>query len=148
MFEIGRLCLKIAGRDAGLKCIVIDKLNDNYVLIDGQTRRRKCNVKHLEPLDNVLKVKKGINHEDVVKELKKQGIEVKEKVKRSKKAMPKIEEKPAIKQEIEKKEEKLKLKKERLVKLKKKKVVKKAEAEPKKTPAKKAKAKPKAKKTT
>ena len=145
MFEIGRLCLKIAGRDAGLKCIVIDKLNDNYVLIDGQTRRRKCNVKHLEPLDNVLKVKKGINHEDVVKELKKQGIEVKEKVKRSKKAMPKIEEKPAIKKEIEKKEEKLKLKKERLVKLKKKKVVKKAEAEPKKTPAKKAKAKPKAK---
>jgi len=146
MFEIGRLCLKTAGRDAGLKCIVIDKLDDNYVLIDGQTRRRKCNIKHLEPLDKVLKVKKGLGHDDVVKELKKQGIEIKEKTKRKKEPMPKIEERPAIKKEIEKKQEKPKLKKEGLVKPKKKKAVKKAEVKSKKIPAKKAKLKPKAKK--
>ena len=50
MFEIGRLCVKIAGRDAGLKCLVVEVIDDNYVLIDGQTRRRKCNIKHLEPV--------------------------------------------------------------------------------------------------
>ena len=86
MFEIGRLCVKIAGRDAGLKCVVVDVVDDSYVMIDGQTRRRKCNVKHLEPLDKVLKIKKGISHDDVLKELKKEGIEVKERQKRSKKA--------------------------------------------------------------
>ncbi len=86
MFELGRLCVKIAGRDAGLKCVVVDIVDDSYVMIDGQTRRRKCNVKHLEPLDKVLKIKKGISHDDVLKELKKEGIEVKEKQKRSKKA--------------------------------------------------------------
>jgi len=141
MFEIGRLCLKIAGRDAGLKCIVIDKLNDNYVLIDGQTRRRKCNVKHLEPLDKVLKVSKGASHEDVVKELKKQGIEIKEKTKRSKKTKKteeaKTEEKPEAKETVKKQETPAMPKTE-----------KKPEAEPKKTVVKKAKAKPKAKKTT
>ena len=86
MFQLGRLCVKIAGRDAGLKCVVIDVIDDSYVMIDGQTRRRKCNVKHLEPTDKVLSVKKGVSHDDVVKELKKEGIEVREKQKRSKKA--------------------------------------------------------------
>jgi len=146
MFKIGRLCLKIAGRDAGLKCVVIDVIDSNYVLIDGQTRRRKCNIKHLEPLDKVLKVKKGLGHSDVVNELKKQGIEIKEIIKRKKKAAAKPEEKPEIKKEIPKKEEKPKLKKEKpAAKSKKKKVVKKAEVKPKKTVVKKAEVKPKKK---
>ena len=148
MFEIGRLCLKIAGRDAGLKCIVIDKLNDNYVLIDGQTRRRKCNVKHLEPLDKVLKIKKGISHEDVVKELKKESIEVEVKVKRNKRG-PRTEEKSAVKETV-KKQEAPKPKTEEKPAAKPKEV-KKPEAKPKKTVVKAkekvSKAKPKAKTT-
>ncbi|NTV24217.1 MAG: 50S ribosomal protein L14e, partial [Nanoarchaeota archaeon] len=63
MFEIGRLCVKIAGRDARGKCLVIDTLEGNFVLIDGQTRRKRCNITHLEPLDKVLKIKKGASHE-------------------------------------------------------------------------------------
>src|SRR3989338_6451539 len=74
MIEIGRLCVKLAGRDAGLKCIVVDILDDKYVLIDGQTRRRKCNIMHLEPLNHVVEVKKGYSHEDVSKALKGLGI--------------------------------------------------------------------------
>jgi len=135
MFKIGRLCLKIAGRDAGLKCIVVEVIDSNYVLIDGQTRRRKCNIIHLEPLDKVLKVKKGLVHNDVVKELKKEGIEVKVKQKRVKKA--KTEEKPAVKKEIPKKQEKPELKKEKPAAKPKKKEAKKAEAKPKKTVVKK-----------
>ena len=150
MFKIGRLCLKIAGRDAGLKCIVIDKIDDNYVLIDGQTRRRKCNVKHLEPLDKVLKIKKGLSHEDVVKELKKENIEVEVKVKRNKRG-PRTEEKPAVKEAVKQKTEEKPAAKPKKVKAEKK-------AEPKRTAVKKApvkkavkekvsKAKPKAKTT-
>ena len=86
MIEIGRLCLKIAGRDAGKKCVVIDEVDKNYVLIDGQTRRKKCNRAHLEPLKEVLKVRKGASHEGVAEALKELGIVVKEKVNKVKKA--------------------------------------------------------------
>ena len=74
MIEIGRLCVKIAGRDAGKKCIVIDILDDKYVLIDGETRRRKCNFIHIEPLSQVLKIKKNASHEEVAKALDELGI--------------------------------------------------------------------------
>jgi len=45
MFEIGRVCVKIAGRDAGKTAIVVDKASGERVLIDGNVRRRKCNIK-------------------------------------------------------------------------------------------------------
>jgi large subunit ribosomal protein L14e len=78
MMEVGRLCVKLAGRDAGLKCVIVDVLDDSHVLIDGQTRRRKCNVKHLEPLKDVVKLKKGASRADVKKEFSKLKIEVKD----------------------------------------------------------------------
>lgn len=73
--EIGRLCVKIAGRDAGKKAVIIDILDDKYVLIDGETRRRKCNILHLEPLNQALKIEKNASHEEVAKVLKEIGIE-------------------------------------------------------------------------
>lgn len=72
--EIGQLCIKIAGRDAGKKCVVVDVLDNNFVLIDGETRRRKCNLSHLEPLEQSVKVKKGASHEEVSKVLEALGI--------------------------------------------------------------------------
>ena len=46
--EIGQVCIKTAGREAGLICVVVDKIDENFVLVDGQVRRRKCNVLHLK----------------------------------------------------------------------------------------------------
>ena len=74
--EIGRICLKIAGRDAGKRCVVIDTLDKNHVLVDGETRRRKCNILHLEPIDKVIEIGQKADHEAVVAALKKIGIEV------------------------------------------------------------------------
>ena len=71
MYEIGRLCVKLAGRDAGKKCVIIDILKDNYVMIDGSTRRRKCNTAHLEPLNQVIKIKKKATNAEVIKAFKK-----------------------------------------------------------------------------
>ncbi|MBR9690908.1 50S ribosomal protein L14e [Candidatus Woesearchaeota archaeon] len=76
MFDVGRLCVKLAGRDAGQRCVVVDKIDDRHVLIDGMTRRRKCNVLHLEALDETLKIKKGAIHTDVKKAFKTIGIEL------------------------------------------------------------------------
>ncbi len=87
MFEVGRLCIKIAGRDAGLKCVVVDVLDSNYVLIDGETRRRKCNVDHLEPLKDVVKIEKNASHEDVKKAF--EGVGLKARETKPKKAAPK-----------------------------------------------------------
>ncbi len=76
MIELGRLCLKIAGRDAGKHCIVVDLLDNNLVLIDGETRRRKCNIKHLEPLDKTIKIKKNASHDELKSEFKKLKLKV------------------------------------------------------------------------
>lgn len=67
MNEIGRLCMKIAGRDSNKVCVIVDVVDENTVLIDGQTRRRKCNIKHLEPLSQTVKISKGASHADVKK---------------------------------------------------------------------------------
>lgn len=88
MITVGRLCMKIAGRDAGKYCLIVEVLDKRNVLIDGETRRRKCNLNHLEPLDKIAKIKKSASHYVVLEALKKLGIKVKEKkpVKRKKKA--------------------------------------------------------------
>lgn len=78
MIEIGRLCIKTAGRDAGLKCVIVDVLDNKFVLIDGETRRRKCNILHLEPLKDSIKVKKNASHEDIKKEFEKLGLKVRD----------------------------------------------------------------------
>ncbi len=69
MLDIGRVCIKIAGRDAGQKCVIVDVLDGNYVMIEGATRRRKCNMSHLEPTTQTVDVPKNASHEVVAKAL-------------------------------------------------------------------------------
>jgi len=78
MIEVGRLCVKIAGRDAGAKCIVVDTIDKKTVMIDGETRRRKCNIAHLEPLAQLIKIKKAASHADISAEFKKLGLKIRE----------------------------------------------------------------------
>src|SRR3989338_6010345 len=89
MIEVGRLCVKIAGREAGRKCVVVEVIDSNYAVIDGDVKRRKCNISHLEPLDKKIEMKNGALHGDVVDELKKLGIDIKETKKKEKTEKPK-----------------------------------------------------------
>lgn len=89
MIEIGRVCVKIAGRDAGLKCVVIDVLDRTFVMIDGQTRRRKANVLHLEPMAEKLGIEKNASHEDVVKAFKSLNVEIAQRKAKKKEPAPK-----------------------------------------------------------
>ena len=86
MIEVGRLAIKIAGRDAGKKCVIVDIVDDNTVLIDGETRRRKCNKLITNPY--LIKLKKGASHADIVSVFKKLGIEIKEKKSKEKTERP------------------------------------------------------------
>ncbi len=83
MIDVGRLCMKTAGRDAGKIVVVVEKVDDNFVIINGNVKRKQCNIAHLEPLQQVLKIKKGASTEDVKVELKKlKMLKEEEKVKR------------------------------------------------------------------
>lgn len=104
MFEIGRLCIKIAGRDAGKKCVIVEKIDNVHVLIDGETRRRKCNINHLEPLNKKLEVNDKASHDEIKAVFEKEGYSVRET--KPKKA------KPRLKKQHKKKEKPVKVPKE------------------------------------
>ena len=72
--EIGRLCVKIAGRDAGKECLIVDIIDKNFVPVDGNTRRKKVNIDHLEMLPHKAGIKKGAAHEEVIAALKALGV--------------------------------------------------------------------------
>lgn len=74
--ETGRLVVKTAGRESGKLGVIVDTINDTYVLLDGQVRRKKCNINHIETLDKKIKIKPNASTETVIKELKELGIEV------------------------------------------------------------------------
>ena len=77
MLEVGRLCVKMAGRDAMEYCVVVETIDKNYVLVDGNTRRKKVNISHLEPVNKVLDIKSGADSKAVLAALDKAGIELK-----------------------------------------------------------------------
>jgi len=114
MFEVGRMAVKIAGRDAGKKCVIVEIIDEDNVLIDGETRRRKCNVSHLELLDEMVKIKKGASHDEVVSGFKKLGLKARVAKSKTKTERPrkvrkkkekKVEEKPVKGKKEENKKE-------------------------------------------
>ena len=108
--EVGRVCKKLTGREAGRYCIVIDTADEGYVEITGprdvsNVKRRQCNILHLEPTDDKLDLKKGASDSDVKKALEKADLIAKVEFKVKKNPAPKKDKKVKKKKE-EKKEEK------------------------------------------
>ncbi|MGV8141227.1 MAG: 50S ribosomal protein L14e [Candidatus Woesearchaeota archaeon] len=115
MFDIGRVCIKIAGRDAGKRCVVVEILDERHVMIDGLTRRRRCNKIHLEPLDQKLDISSKASHEQVINAFKNIDIEIKDKKPKQKTEKPKAAArgKPKEKAGTSKKDKKSKTKSEK-----------------------------------
>ncbi|ACV24767.1 50S ribosomal protein L14e [Methanocaldococcus fervens] len=63
--EVGRVCIKTAGREAGKVCVIVDILDKNFVVVDGLVKRRRCNIKHLEPTEKKVDIQKGASTEEV-----------------------------------------------------------------------------------
>jgi len=56
--EVGRICVKTAGREAGEKCVIVEVIDDKFVEVIGTSvKNRKCNIKHLEPLEQAIEIK-------------------------------------------------------------------------------------------
>jgi large subunit ribosomal protein L14e len=78
VYDIGCICVKTTGREAGKYCVVVDIIDKNYVLIDGlNVRRRRANYKHLEPITESIDIKKGASHSDIETAIKKAKLEKK-----------------------------------------------------------------------
>lgn len=75
VLEIGRVVIKTTGRDAMQYGVIVEVLDENFVMLDGQVRRRKVNVQHIEPLMKTVDVKKGADTKTVVKALNDAGFE-------------------------------------------------------------------------
>ncbi len=67
MVKTGSLVMKIAGRDSGRIGIVVEELGNGYFLVDGDTRRKKVNCRHLEFLEKDIKIGKNITSEEIRK---------------------------------------------------------------------------------
>jgi large subunit ribosomal protein L14e len=116
--EVGRVCMKIVGREAGKYCVVLKKENDAFVLITGPklltgVKRRKCNIEHLEPLPYLLEIKENAADEEVIAAYEKAGLVTKFGLKRpsaadikAETAKPKEEKKEKKKEEDKKKKKK------------------------------------------
>lgn len=46
--ETGVVALRIAGRKAGKACIVVEKIDSSFVMVDDGLTRKRCNILHIE----------------------------------------------------------------------------------------------------
>jgi len=74
--EVGRICVKTAGREIGKRCVIVDVIDKNYVLVTGPkslsgVKRRRTNVNHMEPTEDKIALKRDATDEEVLKALEK-----------------------------------------------------------------------------
>ena len=132
--DVGTVCMKVAGREAGKYCVVLKKMDNTFVLITGPkqltgVKRRRCNVEHLEPTQYSLKIAAEAADDVVIKAYDAIGLtkklslrlpspEVMKEVEKKIKEIPKKVEKPEKpkkeeKKPVEKKEKKVEKKEEK-----------------------------------
>ena len=76
--EVGRICVKRAGREASSKCVIVDIMDKSFVLITGPekvtgVKRRRVNINHVTPLQDKIEVKRGASDEEVTRILEDAG---------------------------------------------------------------------------
>ncbi len=74
LYETGRICVKTMGREAGSYCVIVQQMDNKFVMVTGPknisgVRRRSCNIRHLEPLDIKIDIREGASDKDVIKAL-------------------------------------------------------------------------------
>jgi large subunit ribosomal protein L14e len=73
--EVGRICVKVVGREAGKRCVIVDIIDKNFVLVTGPkdasgVKRRRVNISHIEPIGEKIDIKRGATEEEVTDALK------------------------------------------------------------------------------
>jgi len=76
--EVGRICVKLVGRETGRKCVIIDVMDKSFVLITGPqkatgVKRRRVNINHIKILQDKIDISRGASDEEVTATLKAAG---------------------------------------------------------------------------
>jgi len=76
--EVGRICTKVTGREAAKRCVIVEVIDKNFVLITGPksvtgVKRRRANINHIRPTEERIKIKRGASDEEVAEALAKAG---------------------------------------------------------------------------
>jgi len=77
--EVGRIAVKVAGREASRKCVIVDVIGKNFVLVTGPksltgVRRRRVNIAHLAFTPHKIKISRGASDKEVLKALEEAGL--------------------------------------------------------------------------
>ncbi|MEW6593100.1 MAG: 50S ribosomal protein L14e [Candidatus Hadarchaeota archaeon] len=68
--DVGKVCVKVAGKDAGKKCAIVEVLDKDFVIVSGPgMKRKRCNIAHLEPTGLKLDISVGASDEEVKRAL-------------------------------------------------------------------------------
>ena len=72
--DVGRICVKLVGREAGKKCVIVDVVDKNFVLVTGPkklngVKRRRVNVNHVEITERKVNIQRGESDEELLKAL-------------------------------------------------------------------------------
>ncbi len=73
--EVGRVCVKVAGRELGRKCVIVDVMDKSFVVVTGPkkvtgVKRRRVNINHVAPTEDVIPIKRGASDEEVTQMIK------------------------------------------------------------------------------
>jgi large subunit ribosomal protein L14e len=73
--EVGRVCVKVAGRESGRKCVIVDVMDKSFVVVTGPkkvtgVKRRRVNINHVAPTEDVIPIKRGASDEEVTQMIK------------------------------------------------------------------------------
>lgn len=76
--EVGRICVKVAGREFGKKCVIVDVLDKSFVMVTGPkkitgVKRRRANINHVAPTEETVQIKRGASDEEVTQILEDTG---------------------------------------------------------------------------
>ncbi len=75
VMDVGRVCMKLTGREAGSRCVIVDVIDRNYVMVTGPeeitgVRRRRVNLSHLSPLDETVDISRNASDDEIATLLK------------------------------------------------------------------------------
>ena len=69
--DIGRVCMKLQGREKGKKCVILDVIDRNFVVVAGPgVKRRRVNMDHILALDEIVNVQRDASDAEIAGALK------------------------------------------------------------------------------
>jgi len=80
LIDIGRIVVILRGRRAGKKAVVVDIIDENFVLITGPkelngVKRRRMNIDHIMPLNFKVEIPRGADDSKVLEEVRNKQLE-------------------------------------------------------------------------